>query len=136
MSIARRAQDIFDRKVAGLYALLDAWSGTLEGYAKANASWQDRTGHARQGIYAGVERDDNQFNLYLSHGMEYGDKLEKGTPPHIIRPKNKKALYWPGAAHPVKLVHHPGTKSYAVIGPTLDVHIGKIKETVLDLWSD
>lgn len=33
----------------------------------------------------------------------------KGTPPHVIRPKIKKALYWVGARHPVRRVHHPGT---------------------------
>ena len=28
--------------------------------------------------------------------------------PHIIRPKNKQALFWKGAKHPVKLVLWPG----------------------------
>ena len=32
------------------------------------------------------------------------------TPPHVIRPKTKKALFWPGAGHPVKSVKHPGSK--------------------------
>ncbi len=32
------------------------------------------------------------------------------TSPHIIRAKNGKALFWPGAAHPVKQVKHPGSK--------------------------
>ena len=31
------------------------------------------------------------------------------TGAHDIKPKNKKALFWPGAGHPVKLVHHPGS---------------------------
>jgi phage virion morphogenesis protein len=31
------------------------------------------------------------------------------TGPHIIRPKGRGALFWPGAAHPVKLVRHPGS---------------------------
>lgn len=34
-----------------------------------------------------------------------------GTRPHIILPRRKKALYWPGAAHPVRRVNHPGTKA-------------------------
>lgn len=38
--------------------------------------------------------------------------LEEGTPPHVIRPRFKKALFWPGARHPVKSVRHPGTRSY------------------------
>lgn len=31
-------------------------------------------------------------------------------PPHTIRPKRGKALVWPGAAHPVAKVDHPGGK--------------------------
>jgi phage virion morphogenesis protein len=31
------------------------------------------------------------------------------TKPHTIRPKNKRALFWPGAAHPVRSVNHPGS---------------------------
>lgn len=31
------------------------------------------------------------------------------TAAHIIRPKQGKALFWPGAGHPVKAVRHPGS---------------------------
>ena len=31
------------------------------------------------------------------------------TPPRTIRPKRRKALYFPGAAHPVAKVNHPGS---------------------------
>ena len=41
---------------------------------------------------------------------EYAIFVHEGTKPHEIRPKNGKALYWPGAAHPVGKVNHPGTK--------------------------
>lgn len=37
--------------------------------------------------------------------------VHEGTRPHVILPRDKKALYWPGAGHPVKKVHHPGTKA-------------------------
>lgn len=40
----------------------------------------------------------------------YGYYVEFGTPPHTIRAKNKKYLYWEGADHPIKEVHHPGTR--------------------------
>lgn len=30
------------------------------------------------------------------------------TPPRTIRPRDKRALFWPGARHPVKKVNHPG----------------------------
>ena len=32
------------------------------------------------------------------------------TGAHTIVPRKKKALFWPGAAHPVKSVQHPGSK--------------------------
>jgi phage gpG-like protein len=31
------------------------------------------------------------------------------TKPRVIQPKNGKALFWPGAAHPVQSVNHPGS---------------------------
>lgn len=36
---------------------------------------------------------------------------DQGTRPHVIRPRKKRALFWPGAGHPVKRVNHPGTKA-------------------------
>lgn len=35
---------------------------------------------------------------------------DEGTDPYTIRPKRKRALYWKGAAHPVRVVRHPGLK--------------------------
>ena len=41
----------------------------------------------------------------------YAGYVEFGTAPHVIEAKDAKALYWPGAQHPVKRVNHPGTKA-------------------------
>lgn len=35
--------------------------------------------------------------------------IEFGTRPHEIRPRTKKALWWPGAPHPMARIWHPGT---------------------------
>src|SRR6266705_1270826 len=58
------------------------------------------------------------FRAELTTGMlrwfptaSYAPYVEFGTKPHVILPKEKKALYWPGAAHPVRSVNHPGTKA-------------------------
>lgn len=32
------------------------------------------------------------------------------TRPHMIQARNKKALFWAGASHPVRAVHHPGSR--------------------------
>ncbi len=57
------------------------------------------------------------FKAELTAGMlrwfptaSYAPFVEFGTKPHMIVPKDKQALYWPGAAHPVRSVNHPGTK--------------------------
>ncbi len=42
--------------------------------------------------------------------VNYAMFVHEGTAPHDIVPINKKALFWQGAAHPVKRVHHPGAR--------------------------
>lgn len=51
--------------------------------------------------------------------VNYSTYVEMGTPPHVIMPRNKKALYWPGAAHPVAKVNHPGAEPQPYLRPAL-----------------
>ena len=53
------------------------------------------------------------FSLYgkIFPTAKYSLYVHEGTKPHYIFPKNKQALYWEGARHPVKSVYHPGTSS-------------------------
>lgn len=55
--------------------------------------------------------------------VEYAKGVEEGTRAHIIKPKNKKALYWQGAAHPVKVVHHPGSSGKPYLKPSYEEEI-------------
>lgn len=65
------------------------YAGVMETYAKQNAPWTDRTGNARQSLYAFTERLGNDaVKLYLSHGIEYGLWLE-------IRWAGRYAIIWP-----------------------------------------
>ncbi len=41
---------------------------------------------------------------------KYALFVHEGTRAYEIRPRTKKALFWKGARHPVKRVHHPGIK--------------------------
>ncbi|MET0416058.1 MAG: hypothetical protein ABW022_08560 [Actinoplanes sp.] len=45
--------------------------------------------------------------------------LEHGTRPHVIEPKDKQALHWPGARHPVARVNHPGTPALHLLRRSL-----------------
>lgn len=41
--------------------------------------------------------------------VPYAIYVEEGVGPHEITPDTAGALFWPGAPHPVDVVHHPGT---------------------------
>lgn len=58
-----------------------------------------------------------------AYGVPYARYHHDGTRPHLIVPRTARALYWPGARHPVALVHHPGTKANPFIQDAYDVHI-------------
>ena len=107
MALGDGAREYVQHKKAGLYSLLLEWAGTMEGYAKQHASWTDRSSLARQGLHGGVDDRNGQHILYLSHGVEYGLWLE---------------------------IAHGG--NYAIVGPTVDIHIPRIRQTVLDYWRD
>jgi hypothetical protein len=51
--------------------------------------------------------------------VNYCAAIEMGLPPMTIFPKNKQALYWPGAAHPVKKVNLPARAPQPFLRPAL-----------------
>lgn len=51
--------------------------------------------------------------------VNYSTHVELGTPPHVIKPRFKRALYWEGADHPVAKVNHPGTQPAPYLRPAL-----------------
>lgn len=93
-------------------------SKKLENHAKKNKPWKNRTHDARNRLNGDWRWQGRKIILSLSHGVDYGIYLEKGTPPHQIL--GKPWLYWKGASHPVKKVNHPGTKPYPIIMPTIE----------------
>jgi len=74
--VRRNLKDWGGRQRAAAIALAKDWSGQLEGRAKTGASWTDRTGNARSGLFGSVEvRGDHVF-IRVGHSMEYGVFLE------------------------------------------------------------
>ena len=89
------------------------------------------TGHLRRGVSTdikGLVATIHTSNIKYAPGVEYGTKA------HIIRAKNKKALYWKGAKHPVKKVNHPGSKAKPYLIPAFnqekDQFLEKLKEVI------
>jgi hypothetical protein len=76
--------------------------------AKAAAPY--KTGTLKRSIIS--QMTGEATGLVGSRGVPYARIQDIGgtTPPHIIRARYAQALYWPGAAHPVKSVNHPGSK--------------------------
>ena len=60
--------------------------------------------------------------------LHYAVYVEFGTPPHIIRPVNGKALHWKAGGKDVfaTVVHHPGTQPNPFIRTTLRVDMPMI----------
>ena len=66
------------------------------------------TGRLRQSINRQASKDEVLVgtNVVYAAIHQFGGK----TPARTIRPKSRKALFWPGARHPVASVRHPGSK--------------------------
>lgn len=72
------------------------------------------TGHLRRSIGRRVSYTEGEVH---TSNVKYAIYVEKGTKPHVIRPRRKKYLYWEGASHPVKKVNHPGTEAKPYLIP-------------------
>lgn len=75
------------------------------------------------------QREVQGLTAYWFPTVKYAPFVEFGTGPHVIYPKNKKALFWPGAAHPVKKVNHPGTRPNPFMERILDAAKDEINAT-------
>ena len=84
------------------------------------------TGRLRGSITTNVK----QLEAEVGSNVEYAGAVEFGTGPYIIKPKEKKALYWKGAEHPVKAVHHPGIKAHPYLIPAFEEHTEDLPEKI------
>lgn len=60
-------------------------------------------------------------------GARYGVYVHEGTRPHAIVARKGRALYWPGARHPVRRVNHPGTAANPFLRNALQAMSGAIQ---------
>lgn len=66
--------------------------------------------------------------IVIQSPAEYVVYQNYGTRAHDIFPKNKKALYWPGAEHPVKMVHHPGIEGKHFVEDSIEATMPRLQE--------
>ena len=106
---------------------------SIEAQAKKNLSSNGsvKTGHLRRSI---AHKLTNDTGIVHTSNVEYAIGVEKGTRPHKIVPKKKKALYWKGAKSPVKYVNHPGSKAKPYLQPAFEAEkpkfIQNLKEAI------
>lgn len=90
----------------------DPWGGP---WKKVQRSGQDSsdarplvdTGRLRDSIGTEADKDRAAWGSKVQYAPVH--QFGARTPAQTIRPKRKKALFWPGAKHPVKKVEHPGS---------------------------
>ncbi|EGK12961.1 phage tail component protein [Desmospora sp. 8437] len=104
------------QKIAGIKKAVQETAINVQREARKNAPVD--TGRLRSSIRH--NQTDGGFGAEVGTDVKYAPHIEFGTRPHTIRPKNKKALYWKGAKHPVKVVHHPGTKARPFLFPAAE----------------
>ena len=122
-----------DEDTKKIHKVLKNSAMAIEANAKGNLSSNGsvQTGHLRRSIAnfrRGMTATVHTSNVKYAHMVEYGTKA------HIIRAKNKKALYWKGAKYPVKQVNHPGSKAKPYLIPAFnqekDQFLEKLKEVI------
>ena len=101
----------------------------IEANAKKNLASNKSvvTGHLRRSI--ATKMGDLEATIHTSN-VKYAVIVEKGSKAHVIRPKNKKALYWKGASRPVKMVNHPGSKAKPFLIPAFEQEKDKFVENL------
>ncbi|MEU9198853.1 HK97 gp10 family phage protein [Streptomyces sp. NPDC048332] len=78
-------------------------------------------GRLRSSIVSRAESSGRQVGYVVGSNVVYAATVEFGRPEMDIFPKNKKALYWPGAAHPVAKVHSPEIKARPYLRPAIEM---------------
>jgi len=95
-----------------------------------NEAPRGKTGNLRRNIKAHAQGLEGSVGPNLDI-TPYAYYVHEGTGPYEIRPKTKKALYWPGAKHPVRLVKHPGIKA----NPYVERTFKRIKQPVENVFN-
>lgn len=101
----------------------------VEGNTKREAPV--KSGNLRRTITSRVE--DGGRRGVVGTNAPYARPVHDGSRPHIIQAKRAKALYWKGAKHPVRVVHHPGNKPNPFMRRAADTSRGPV-ERELSAW--
>lgn len=143
-ALERRLKAIGDTKAA-LRAL------QIATISEAQKRAPRKTGHLQRSIRPGRVTDD--FAI-VEAKTPYAAAVEFGTKPHVIRPKNRKALAWAGPGGTrlsgrrrtnsgrltfAAKVNHPGTRKQPYLIPGAKAAVSKsggMKDTIVAKWNN
>ena len=74
--VKRNMNEWLNRRLAMLQALGEHYAGKMEGEAKQNAPWTDRTAMARKGLFGESRMDEYFLRVRAAHSVDYGVYLE------------------------------------------------------------
>lgn len=89
------------------------------------------TGNLKNSI--GQDIDDDGLGFEAGPTANYGGDVEYGSAPHVIRARNAKALFWPGAEHPVRQVNHPGNAPQPYMRPAFEQAIKPLDKLMAEV---
>lgn len=118
---------------------ISKYSVMVHGQAIKEAPYD--TGRLRSSISSMMDVKAKGLRAIIQPNVKYAIFVHEGTKPHVIKPRNKKALYWKGAEHPVKKVNHPGSRPNPFMERALNkkkmmgnkVMINKVNQALEDL---
>lgn len=105
------AKEIVHKKTGNLGRSLHIGGHVAESGGLGDSTGTDLGGNASSLSYASILAGTN---------VDYAAAVEEGSSAHVIEAKDAGALFWPGAAHPVGKVQHPGTSPYPYMRPAFN----------------
>lgn len=91
------------------------------------------SGDLRASVRASVRSRNGKVEATVKAGSKkawYARLVEFGTAAHLIRPKNRKSLFFAGLAR--EQVNHPGAKKKPFMRPALDAKAQQAVQTLAD----
>lgn len=83
MAVTLEYQRLFDnfskfqnKFEAAVELLCENGAEKMEGYAKENRPWTDRTSRARQSLKGSWQKQGDSYKIQIAHGVKYGVWLE------------------------------------------------------------
>ena len=101
----------------------------LHNYATTHHRFISRTGTLERAVQSEVTDGGFRGMVSLNEGVAgYGPCVHEGSRAHVIRPRNKRVLRWPGKGGFVfsKISHHPGYKGDPFLYDALDDNSAEI----------